>query len=246
MQRNISVTARNNLARLSRPRQWPLKGYAFECPDGPQVQHSSPFPKTTGHVRGFSLIEMLVVVFVLMVGAGITFISIIPAIRNIRVTNAYETTLSAIDTARSRATAMRRVYAVNFILPRTVTITDATDPAAPAILNVSLPDDISFDAEAGIPATNATAPDRLGNGQPDGPICFDIGVTLNCETTVLFFPDGSARDAAGNIDNGVVYLARPQDLMSSRAITLFGLTGRARGWRLSLDASAGTTYWRQQ
>ena len=189
---------------------------------------------------------MLIVIVVLMIAAGITFISIRPAIRNMRVTNAYETTLSAIDTARARATAMRRVYAVNFILPRTVTITDATDPGAPAILNVSLPNDISFDAEAGIPATNVTAPDRLGNGQPDGPICFDIGVTLNCQTTVLFYPDGSARDAAGNINNGVVYLARPQDLMSSRAITLWGLTGRARGWRLVLNKSAATTYWRQQ
>jgi len=246
MQRNISVTTRNSSPGLPHPRQWPLNGYAFERPDGPQVPHSSGHSKTTSSIRGFSLIEMLIVIAVLMVAAGITFISIIPAIRNIRVTNAYETTLSAIDTARARATAMRRVYAVNFILPRTVTITDATDPAAPAILNVSLPDDISFDAEAGIPATNATAPDGLGNGQPDGPVCFDIGVTLNCETTVLFFPDGSARDAAGNVDNGVVYLARTQDLMSSRAITLFGLTGRARGWRLSLDASAGTTYWRQQ
>lgn len=186
---------------------------------------------------------MVLVVLIIMIAASITFISIQPAIRSMRVNNAYQTTLSAFDTARARATGMRRIYALTFILPGTIIITDATTPAAPPILNVALPSDVAFDAELGIPATNATAPDRLGNGQPDGPICFDIGVTVNCANTVLFYPDGSARDAAGNISNGVVYLARPQDLMSSRAISLLGLTGRTRGWRLNRNA---VTYWRQQ
>ena len=196
--------------------------------------------------RGFTLIEMLIVIVVIMIACGLTFISIQPALRNIRVENAYKTTITAFDTARARATSMRRIYALNFTLPNTITITDATDATVPPILNVSLPPDVAFDAELGIPATNATAPDQLGNGQPDGPVCFDIAVTLNCQTTALFYPDGSVRDAAGNINNGVVYLARPNELMSSRAITLFGLTGRARGWRLALNAAGTVRYWRQQ
>jgi hypothetical protein len=50
---------------------------------------------------------------------------------------------------------------------------------------------------------------------------------------ISFYPDGSAHDLAGNLNNGVVYIARPGDLYSSRAITLTGATGRIRGWRLA-------------
>jgi prepilin-type N-terminal cleavage/methylation domain-containing protein len=196
--------------------------------------------------RGFSLIELLIVVVVLSITAGITFIFVDPALKQMRVDSAYSTTMSAMDTARSRATTMRRIYAVTFTLPGTITVTDAQDATIPPILTATLPDDVAFDAEKGIPATTATAPDRLGNGQPDGPVCFDIGVTVNCSFTFLFFPDGSARDAAGNVNNGVIYIARPTELMSSRAITLFGLSGRIRGWRLAKTVPAGVTYWRQQ
>jgi len=45
-------------------------------------------------------------------------------------------------------------------------------------------------------------------------------------------PDGSAHDVNGNLNSGIVYVARNGDLYSSRAITLYGATGRIRGWRL--------------
>lgn len=197
--------------------------------------------------QGFTLIEMMIVLVVLAIMAAITFINAVPAIRAMRVNTAYTQTLTAMDAARARATSMRRVYAVTFTLPGTITITDAVDATAPPVMTVTLPNDVSFDAEKGIPATNATAPDRLGNGQPDGPICFDIGVTVNCSNTFFFYPDGSARDAAGNVNNGVVYIARPGELLSSRAITLFGLSGRIRGYRFARTAGGGATaYWRQQ
>jgi hypothetical protein len=62
---------------------------------------------------------------------------------------------------------------------------------------------------------------------------------------IYFQPDGSAQDANSNINNGVVYIARPGDLASSRAITLWGATGRLRGWRLYITGT-GTKAWRQQ
>jgi hypothetical protein len=148
------------------------------------------------------------------------------------------------DMARAKATGTRRVYQVTFTLPGTITITDAVDATAAPILTTTLPTDVSFDAELGIPNTNTTAPDRIGNGQADGPICFDIGVTINCANSFLFYPDGSARDAAGNVNNGVVYMAQPGVLLSSRAVTLHGLSGRIRGWRVYKQS--GATYWRQQ
>lgn len=202
--------------------------------------------RRTSSISGFSLIEMTITMAILVIVGSVTFISLNPAVRNIRVNNAQQTVIGAVDLARSRATSMRRTYMVTFVVPNSLTVTDASAPAAPPVLNISLPSDISFDAEPGIPFTNAAAPDRLGNGLGDGPICFDIGVTVNCSNSVIFYPDGSARDAAGNVNNGVVYLARRGELFSSRAVTVFGLSGRVRGYRLYQGGGAGVTYWRQQ
>ena len=56
----------------------------------------------------------------------------------------------------------------------------------------------------------------------------------------MFLPDGSAHDLLGNLNNGILYLARNGDLYSSKAITVFGSTGRVRGWRLVSQAGAAT------
>jgi hypothetical protein len=46
------------------------------------------------------------------------------------------------------------------------------------------------------------------------------------------------------VNNGVVYLAMPGFINTSRAITLWGATGRLRGWHIYL--SGAKYYWRQQ
>jgi hypothetical protein len=64
---------------------------------------------------------------------------------------------------------------------------------------------------------------------------------------VAFMPDGSARDtnSLGNYNSGVVYLTNPADpIYSSRAVTVWGATGRIRGWRL--ENRAGSAVWVQQ
>ena len=55
---------------------------------------------------------------------------------------------------------------------------------------------------------------------------------LGSQNYIMFMPDGSSQDTLGNYNSGVVYLTRPGDLYSSRAVSVFGTTGRVRGWRL--------------
>jgi hypothetical protein len=47
-------------------------------------------------------------------------------------------------------------------------------------------------------------------------------------------PDGSSQDSLGNYNSGVIYLTRPGDTIYNFAshVTLWGATGRIRGWRL--------------
>ena len=62
---------------------------------------------------------------------------------------------------------------------------------------------------------------------------------------VVFMPDGSAQTSLGAYNSGIVYLTRPSDTMyRSRAITVWGATGRIRGWRLVQQG--GGPIWVQQ
>ena len=191
-------------------------------------------------MRGFSLIEMMIVVSIILITSSIFFMSIQPALKQARLTNAYNSVLMTMRRARENSIAERRVYIVSFIAPRTMTITQA---ATGLVTNTfTLPTDVSFDAEPGIPNTAAKTPDHFGTAS--AAIDFDQGVSLGVKTQVYFQPDGSAQDANSNINNGVVYIARTGDVLSSRAITVWGSTGRLRGWRLY--TVAGVKTWSQQ
>jgi hypothetical protein len=91
----------------------------------------------------------------------------------------------------------------------------------------------------------ASTPDGFGAGV--NPIDFGQALAGEPLNYVVFMPDGSSQDNLGNFNSGVVYLTRPSDtvnLNNSRAITVWGATGRIRGWRLV--KLSGTWTWTQQ
>jgi len=184
---------------------------------------------------------MMIVMSIMLIATGIGFITLRPAMNQIRISNAYNTTLMTMRRARETAIGQRRTYIVTFnnaAVPNTVTIAPAS--VTPGGLNVTytLPNDVVFTAMAGLPAVG---PDGFGTGATA--IDFDQNVGGGSQTSIYFFPDGSAQDINNNTNNGVVYMGRPGELYSSMAITLWGATGRMRGWKLT--NAAGPT-WRQQ
>lgn len=193
---------------------------------------------------GFSLLELIIVLSILLVVAGIFVPNISRVMQDMPVANGYDTTLMTIRRAREAAVAERRVYVVTLTAPNTISIAPLT--ADPLAINVTatLPVGVAYSAEAGIPNTLATTPDHLGSGAATGAIYFDVGVNPAGTNTIYFYPDGSSRDINGNTNSGVVYIARPGQVMSSRAVTVWGASGRIRGWRLS--GSPVAPVWRQQ
>jgi prepilin-type N-terminal cleavage/methylation domain-containing protein len=192
--------------------------------------------------RGFSLLEMLITIAICMIMAGITFITLMPMLKQSRVNAAYDTTLSVIRNYRNLSVTQSKRYIVTFSPPGTITVEywGVLVPVSPAPVTVAtytLPNDIQFAVQPGFPAA---APDGFGSGGTA--IDFDQGVGLGGENYVMFMPDGSSQDKLGNFNSGVVYLTRPGELSSSRAISVFGTTGRVRGWRLSQDGNT----WVQQ
>ncbi|HKM46882.1 MAG TPA: hypothetical protein VJX69_04815 [Terriglobales bacterium] len=211
---------------------------------------------------GFSLIEMVSVLAIIIVLASISTINLAPMLRQQHITNAYNTTMAVMRLARDNAVGQRTSYSVTFanaVSPSPY----ATITVAPTVAGFQgdqntriyqLPTDVSFLALPGLPITSTTVPDGYGSGAT----AIDFGWTINGvgtggQATIYFCPDGSSQRAPGTNndgscpgtwDGGVVYLARPGDLMSSRAITLWGGTGRIRGWRLY--GTGGNYQWQRQ
>jgi len=194
-------------------------------------------------MRGFSLLEMMVVLGIVIIVAGISMMSLQPTLQAQRVTNAYNTTLMAMRQARDTAVAQRQTYYVTFthntIPPDTITITQGANGLV--ISTLQLPLDVAFQTLTGIPTAAGTTPDGFGLGA--AAIDFDQKVAGGATNVIYFMPDGTGQDVAGNINNGVIYIARTGQLYSSHAITFWGTTGRIRGWRLL--TYKGNPYWRE-
>jgi Tfp pilus assembly protein FimT len=203
---------------------------------------------------GFTLIEMVTVLAISIIVSVVSVMSLIPMLKAQRVTNSYNTVVSAMRLARDNAISQRTSYSVTFASSSsantiTVTPTLTSFQGAQNTQVYLLPNDITFNVQTGFPAVG---PDKYGTGL----YAIDFGYTANGGTggqsTVYFCPDGSAQDAeggagncSGSWDGGVVYLGRPGEMLSSRAITLWGGTGRIRGWRLYGNGSGGYQWLRQ-
>jgi prepilin-type N-terminal cleavage/methylation domain-containing protein len=203
---------------------------------------------TRNHIKmcrssaGFSLIEMMIVVTIILIVSGIALMAMQPALKFSRVSNGYNTTLAAIRLARDYAIAQHQQFSVTFsnaAVPNTIIITRAGN--GDVVATYQLPTDVAFTVVNGIPTAANAVPDGFGAGATA--IDFDQGVAGGAKNLIYFQPDGTAQDVAGNVNNGVIYIARAGELYSSHAITVWGATGRLRGWRLYNNK--GTAFWRQ-
>ncbi|HYM78887.1 MAG TPA: prepilin-type N-terminal cleavage/methylation domain-containing protein [Candidatus Dormibacteraeota bacterium] len=206
---------------------------------------------TLNRQRGFSLLEMMIVVAIGFTMAGITFIALMPIYNRNHVELAYDTTLSVMRNTRHLSITQSHQYYVNFNpagFPAGTIQVSYQPPAVggilPAVQQVatySLPQDVSFNVMAGFPAS---APDSFGTGITA--IDFGQGLGGGSLNYVTFMPDGSSQDNLGNYNSGVIYLSRTSDptIYNARAISVWGATGRIRGWRLYQQAGIST--WVQQ
>jgi len=193
---------------------------------------------------------MMIVVAIGLTVASVTFISLMPLFKKNHVDQAYDTTLSVLRTYRNQAITKYTRFIVTFPTASSINVQEwdfpppgGVAPAPQQVGTYTLPQDIQF-AVQGFP-----------NPGPDGQDTGSTAIYTQHACTILesgnpcliFYPDGSAQDDAnvpGNFNYGIFYLSRPGDLYSSRAINVWGTTGRIRGWRLYNVSGANT--WEQQ
>ena len=212
-----------------------------------------PTVKKAGKIHGFSLVEMLIVVGVVIILLAAAIIEIKPILMASRADSAVAYTENQIRLARERAIDERRLMRLTFTAPRTIFMefqfTDSTGAVtyAPVTLQAGqtgagitmLPNDVQFQTP---PSPPATPPDNIG-AQNNAFDFFCAGTA--CAGTILYFnPDGSIVNSTNDPVQGVVYMGRPGDPLSSRAVSFFGPTGKVKAWRY-LKPSSGTK-WIQQ
>ncbi len=224
------------------------------------MEQEGKYSRGQRDARGFSLIEILIVICVMLTILSMSVLLLGTGLQDSHVRQAFDTTLSQIRIARERSIEERKQYILCFGL---TTPTGAATPlgaptaqsiqlfrwdagtalaAAVQVSNLQLPTDVQFQTIAGIPTGPGAVPDGFGTGVVA--LDFDQGVVGGNKQQIMFLPDGSARDTNLNLNSGILYLAKNNNLMSSHAVTLFGASGRSRGWAL---IKTGAVYsWNEQ
>jgi prepilin-type N-terminal cleavage/methylation domain-containing protein len=202
--------------------------------------------KSMNRQRGFSMIELLVVVGIILIISATAMYQIGPALAEAKKEEAFAIAMQQMRIAHERAIDERRIYRLSLVAPSTfnldlVNVDPVTRVQTFVFLNtMDLPQGYQFVVVPGIPTAPAQTPDNFGIGA----VAIDLSVNNGGGglTQLFFMPDGRALDNVGRLNNGVFYIAKPGVLMTSRAVSIFGAAGRIKGWRLFRQAN-GTVVW---
>jgi type II secretory pathway pseudopilin PulG len=202
--------------------------------------------------QGFSLLELMIVIAIGFTMAAVSILALMPLFLKSHVDSAYDTTLAVLRNTRNLAIAQTHEYVITFsssvgATPATIEVqyqpaaVAGVLPALQLVNTYTLPPDVNFAVKVGFPAST---PDGFGSGVT----AIDFGYGPNQasgETQIVFRPDGGTYDQNGDYNAGVVYIVRPSDptIYNSHAITVWGPTGRIRGWLLHNLSGAAT--WEQ-
>lgn len=210
--------------------------------------------KRTGRAdKGFSLLEMVMVVMIAMVVMAFAILSTTTTMQGSHANAAMDTVISQLRQARALAIARRRNVEVQFIQPNEIQLTLLTLPGE-AIPTPITPAYLNDNAGGGLTYT-------LFPALPDTPMGFGNSQSINLQEpggggawSVMFTTSGalvgSAQAAASlyqatsnNPVNATIFIGMANKPNTARAITVFGATGRVRAYHWTGGASGTVTQW---
>jgi Tfp pilus assembly protein FimT len=196
--------------------------------------------------RGFSVVEMVVVMGMLIVIAGIATIQLQPTLQQFRANAGLDQLKAALRQARETAISQRRTIVITFPTgttntmqmyqmvvvaqpaPNPPTVTEATTPFNTLVLEGT----VQF-------LTYASETDTPDGYVPGGPTAPGGMYTESSAGAVVaggptggmqFQSDGTFTDNKGNLLNATIFVGVPKMSETARAATLLGGTGRVRTW----------------
>ena len=127
--------------------------------------------------------------------------------------------MNIVELARNQATSQRRDFQIVFTAPNQIQVFRLELPTGTTLIaNRYLENGQTFTRFTSMGDT----PDAFGQ---TGAIAF--GST----PTIRFTSDGSLIDSSGDVLNGTLFLGVPNEVVSARAVTVFGATGLIRSWK---------------
>jgi prepilin-type N-terminal cleavage/methylation domain-containing protein len=201
--------------------------------------------RATDLQRGFTMIELSVVVLLILIISAMALVAYLPTLQDARFDSAMRQVVDQLRQGREYAITNRRYVQITFptvvvagknqyqvVLLQRNDLTAGAGAINPVLSTVILQFPAQYLVIAGTPDT----PDAFGNSAA---VEFE-GLNGGPVGGMLFQSDGELVDGTTfQPINGTVFLAYPGKNTSSRAITVLGGTGRARGWK-----GTGTTWTR--
>jgi prepilin-type N-terminal cleavage/methylation domain-containing protein len=185
--------------------------------------------------RGFSAIEMCVVVALILVVSAMAVLSMRPALQDANCDTAMRQVVDQLRQARDYAITNRRYVQVTFpvvgglpeiVLTQRDDLTAGAGVVNPVLSTVPIHNPEQFLVLGALPDT----PDAYGNSAA---IVFE-GTNGGPLGGMLFQSDGELVDGATfQPINGTVFLGLTAQTATARASTVLGGTGRVRGWKIS-------------
>jgi len=166
---------------------------------------------------GFSLIEALVVIAFIMVGASVAVIQMRQSMAVIDADKAANLVVSQCRYARQVAVDQRRNVVIEFQEPNRIKITREDEDEDVVVSEVTLPAGFRFD----LPGGAGDTPENYGNEE---------AIWFNGGASGRFLGDGTFVDADGVILNGTVFTMGGNN-GTARAVTLTGASGRTKQYQ---------------
>jgi type II secretory pathway pseudopilin PulG len=208
--------------------------------------------KTKRNEQGFSLIETVIVIGMMMTIAGIAIYQSFGSMESYTANSALDVVAGQLRVARQVAISQRRPVQVTITpisadhglstISYTTIVTGLGGALNPSNVGgvspsntVPLPRETKLMLETGVPDT----PMNFGLC---GPVC--IGNVNGGPPTMYFSPTGQfSQDPSGVTPlNGTIFIGLPNQMGTARAVTIMGSTGRVRPYTYIPD-TASTGHW---
>lgn len=191
--------------------------------------------------RGFSLVEIIVVIALIFTLTSIALVHLQPAIQGMRADSAMAEVKSTLRQARELAISQRRNIVVTFANNNTIQLWQVQVLPGPIqvrapqpFLSIPLSPPVQFMTFQG----EVDTPDGFGIPAIPGGISF-AGVNGGPPSGMMFQSDGSFVNGNGTVISGTVYVGFQGTPSSARAITVMGATGRVKAYH----GDPNTSWW---